>query len=223
MIAIISLLFYQMLWAELTTSPIPSPRPDNIQLEQNSPPLLPRCVDNENDIQRIREHMNNNRRNQYKYDQYKEILSSDSDVQLWARLAYAEVLATNCPQQNQAVGEMIVNVIGNRVQLRGGNIQQVVFQRDQFASSLNIYANSRYRDFLCPKDSELWQQILRQIQDFQRDGRGRLASNTVNYFLYQHDPRWTSDPWNYREDTSHTTPELRRCIRSFHVPGWPYN
>ncbi len=223
MVIFLYFILCNFIFAELTTSPFPRARQELSQEAESTPDSLPRCVDDANVIDQIVTHVNNNRRNQYKYDKYKEVLSSDSDIQLWARLAYAEVLGANCPEQNQAVGETVVNVIGNRVQLRNGDIKSVVFQRDQFASSLNIYGSSRYRDFLCPKDSALWGNIMTQIQNFRQTSSGRLASNTVNYFLYKHDPRWTEAPWNYKEDTSISTPQTQSCIRAFHVPGWPFD
>jgi hypothetical protein len=142
------------------------------------------------------------------------------DMELFTRLAYAETLAANCPNLNNEISSRIVNVIGNRVLKRQRDIQGVVFERAQFASSLHTYKNSRYQDFLCPKDEALWMAVSKKVESFLQKGSGFLSPDTVNYFLYKHDPRWTKEPWKLKENTTGASSEVRRCLRTFHNPKW---
>lgn len=192
---------------------------------------LPSCIDSQEDIDRISNHQRNNRRNDSKYLIYRQLLQGDSEAQLLARLAYAESLAANCPNQYDQVVPRITNVIGNRIRVRDGNVRSVVFQRDQFASSLNIYSSSRYKDFLCPKNKELWNRVLtaatEQLQSSsatsgeENDTSRRLSADSINYFLPNHDPRWPNPPeWGLKENMTSTSDSLRGCLRVFHVPHW---
>lgn len=185
-----------------------------------SHPPLPRCIDDKNTLDQIKATVNASRHSSQKYSSYRTALHSDSNAELVARLAYAETLAANCPEQNEVVSGLITEVIVNRVRLRNGNARSVVFQRDQFSSSLNIYSESRYQDFLCPKNQALWSQVLRQARRSLSQDSGRLHRTTVNYFLYKHSPRWTKKPWDLQEDRSATTPAIRQCVRVFKVPNW---
>jgi hypothetical protein len=194
-------------------------RPQRSPLYESATPL-PLCVDREEDLKKVADHLNANKKTKHKYDIYRELLKGDSDLELLSRLVYAETLAANCPQQNQNIVSQIVSVIGNRINLRKGDVKSVVFQRDQFSSSLNRYESSRYKDFLCPKDAALWKQTLLQSQKFLESRKTSLPADSVNYFLYKHDPRWPTDPWNLQEDKTNSNEDLRTCLRVFHVPGW---
>lgn len=182
---------------------------------------LPLCIDKEGEIKKIQDIVKTNSKNEHKYHGYKQALRGDTDAVLMARLVYAETLGANCPSQNDVMAGRIAEVISNRV-ARRGSVRSVVFQRDQFASSLNVYSSSRYLDFLCPKNESLWKSALVHVQGLLNSANrtNRLSSDTANYFLYKHDPRWTKEPWNFAEDASQTTPQLQQCLRTFKVPGW---
>lgn len=197
--------------AELATTEAPS-------VEQGAP--RPRCVQGQDEINAIVAHAKSNAKNRFKYDRYRQALQSDSDTELLARLAYSEVVAANCPGLEFKIAPLIVQTIANRARIRKGDVRSVVFQRDQFASSLNIYASSRYKDFLCPQDEKLWSAILNEAKTALRASQPILRADTVNYFLYKHDPRWKKEPWKLKEDRSRTSPELRECVRFFSVPRW---
>lgn len=181
---------------------------------------LPCCVDNPAQVQKLLKHVQANKNNSSKYAEYSAVLRGESDAHLLARLAYAETLAANCPALNSSVGPRIVEVIANRVRRRGGDVRSVVFQRDQFASSLNIYSNSRYRDFLCPRDLSLWKEMMTAARVALQNPPSRLQPDTMNYFLYKHDRRWTKEPWSLKEDSAGQADDARACIRFFRVPHW---
>src|SRR5262245_55554670 len=111
---------------------------------------LPGCVDSPSDLETIVQAMKSNSKTSHKYDGYKKVFGGASDSELLARLAYAETLAANCPSENAKVAPIVTAVIKNRVTIRKNDVASVVFERDQFASSLNNYSESRSKEFLCP-------------------------------------------------------------------------
>lgn len=179
---------------------------------------LPHCVNQVRDIEIIKNKIKLNSKNENKYDGYKKALASDSDEELMARLIYAETKATNCEKLNSSVVPVIAKVISNRIKIKKGDVKAVVFQRDQFASSLNIYSDSNYKDFLCPNDAKLWAQALNEASEALADKSKPTA--TVNYFLYKHSPRWTKEPWKLEEDTALVKGGTRDCIRAFKNPNY---
>lgn len=193
---------------------------------------LPLCIEDPKTLDNIQQTLEVNKPNKkdaeevkkkklfHRYDGYKQALTNSSDLELFIRLAYAETMAANCPKQNAQIAARIVNVIGNRIQKRKGDVKSVVFQPSQFASSLHMYESSKYKDFLCPKDELLWKEVSTQVQKFMSKGSGDLSSDTINYFLYKHDPRWTKEPWNLKENKTGTTDAVRDCLKTFHVPNW---
>lgn len=178
---------------------------------------LPNCIDNPAQIDAIKATIKANSKTSNKYVGYKKALNSDSDIELAARLVYAETKATNCEKMNNQIVPVITEVIANRVKIRKGDVQSVIFQRDQFASSLNIYGESNYKDFLCPSDSALWSKAYSET--FTALSDKTKGTDTVNYFLYKHSPRWTKEPWKLEEDTS-LTKGVRDCIRTFRNPAF---
>ncbi|MES2802153.1 MAG: hypothetical protein V4654_06645 [Bdellovibrionota bacterium] len=173
---------------------------------------LPHCINDPTEIEAIKAKIKANSKTSNKYAGYKQALESDSDVELTARLVYAETKATNCEQKNNEIVPVIAQVIANRVKIRKGDVKSVIFQRDQFASSLNIYDESNYKDFLCPNDSSLWSKAYDESSLALSDKT--QGTDTVNYFLYKHSPRWTKEPWKLEEDTS-LAKGVRECIRTF--------
>lgn len=184
---------------------------------------LPLCVDDTAEIADIKAIIKANKSNPHKYDGYRKYLLSDSKTELFARLLYAETLAANFPEGNEQVMSQAARVIGNRMRKCGGAVTKVVFERDQFASSMNVYGEdnsiegSRYLKFLCPKDQALWSMAYKKAAaEF-----AKSESDTVyNYFLYKHHAGWDSPSWNYPEDRTGASDELRSYIKVFKNPAW---
>lgn len=177
---------------------------------------LPKCINDEREIEVIKNKIKINSKNENKYDGYRKALTSDTGEKLMARLVYAETKAANCEKLNSQIIPVITKVIANRVKIKKGDVKAVVFQCNQFASSLNIYSESNYKDFLCPKNAVLWNQALKESSLALTDKS--KPSDTVNYFLYKHSPRWTKEPWKLEEDTVLTKENMRDCIRAFKNP-----
>ncbi len=186
-----------------------------------NPVVLPRCIDTAGDIAEIQRAQKANPHNAHKYDGYRSMLRADTDIELATRLAYAEVLAANCPRQENRLIELIASVIGNRIRIRHGDIKGVVFQRDQFASSLNIYAESRYRDFLCPAHRERWEQAYLKMYAnlVASNPTAPVPADAVNYYLYRHSERFTAPDWKL-EEVQIEDREIRECIRVFRNSAW---
>ena len=191
---------------------------DSKKVAKDRPHQLPHCVNEAPVIDAIKAKIKANSKTANKYDGYKKVLSSDSDIQLAARLVYAETKATRCEKLNAQVVPVISEVIANRVKIRKGDIKSVVFQRDQFASSLNIYDESNYKDFLCPDDDILWNQAYTETS--MALSNKKMGTDTVNYFLYKHSPRWTKEPWKLEEDKALAKGNARDCIRAFKNPNF---
>ena len=181
---------------------------------------LPSCVHSERDLASIRHVQKANPKTFHKYDGYRQTLRASSNLELAARLVYAETLAANCPGREDRLADLIAAVIGNRIRIRG-DAESVIFQRDQFASSLNIYSESRYRDFLCPRDSGLWIKSLGAMRANLESSKPNapILVDTVNYYLFRHSDRFKAPAWKLREATIADS-EIRECIRVYRVPGW---
>jgi hypothetical protein len=162
-----------------------------------------------------------NRKNARKYDGNRNALSASSDAELAIRLAYAETLAANCPDQNEPIAHRIAAIIDNRIRIRRGDAKSVVFQRDQFSSSLNIYPESRYRDFLCPRDGQLWELAAAKVRgNLEGAGQGEpIPNDAVNYYLYRHSPRFSPPAWGL-EEVVMDDDAVRDCVRVFRDSGW---
>lgn len=193
--------------------------------KSNQASNLPLCIDAETDLKSVADHQEANRKNDFKYDMYKKLLSASSESEMLARLAYAETKAANCPDNAAKILPLITDVIANRIDIRKKKklgVESVLFQRNQFASSLNIYEESRYREFLCPKDSAAWAKAVTLAKTAleSKPRKSVLPPDVVNYFLYQHSPKYTKEPWDFVVFPVEASPELRSCIRFFHVPNW---
>lgn len=179
---------------------------------------LPHCVNDSQEVDTIKSTIKLNSKTENKYNGYIKALSSDSDKELMARLIYAETKGTNCDDQSEKVSSVITTVISNRIKIRKGHVKSVIFERDQFASSLNIYSESHYKEFLCPSDAVVWNMALRKATAALSDKS--KPTTTVNYFLYKHSPRWTKEPWKLAEDTSINSVSARACIKAFKNPNY---
>lgn len=182
---------------------------------------LPPCVDAESALAEVRSALAANAKSPAKYDGYRHLLRAATPLELATRLAYAETLAANCPARNEPVADIVATVIGNRIRARGGDIASVVFQRDQFASSLNIYPESRFRDFLCPNDGELWRSVEAKMHARLEDpaANASMPGDAMNYYLYLHSPRFAAPAWKL-EEVPNADAATRACIRAFRVPNW---
>lgn len=190
---------------------------------RQSPPTvtLPRCVSDATEIAKIQEVIKANSATEFKYKGYREALQSESESELAARLIYSETIAANCPSSNANISPLIANVIGNRIRRRHGDVKSVIFQRDQFASSLNQYTESRFLSFLCPKDAGLWAASLQLAHlELEASNARKLSPETTQYFLYKHSPRWTKEPWKLEQDSSGSDSSSSACIKFFKNSQW---
>lgn len=182
---------------------------------------LPQCINSRRDIAEIQRVQKANAKTPNKYDGYRKSLHASTPVELVARLIYAETLAANCPELNDRIADLVASVIGNRVRIQRGDINTVVFQKNQFASSLNVYSESRYRDFLCPTNGELWEIALERarINIDNSKPSTEIPKDAVNYYLYKHSDRFKPPNWKL-EETPIADKKTRECIRVFRDPAW---
>lgn len=212
LLALVALGFVHLPAAETVSLPAPAGA---------SPSSLPACVNSEPAFAEVKRSLTTNSGDAKKYDGYRTLLQSESALVLAARLVYAETAAANCPAHNEEILELIASVIGNRIRIRHGDVNSVVFQRNQFASSLHIYTESRYRDFLCPDDVLLWQQAIAKMQA-NVEGvtpTAAIPKDTVNYYVYKHSDRFTAPDWGL-EEVKVSSEDIRKCIRVFRSPAW---
>ncbi len=159
---------------------------------------LPSCVDSPADVKSILETESNNLKSSHKYDGFRKAVSSDTDEQLVARLVYSEALAANCPKSTAQMMPGIAAVIAHRIKI-DKSARQSVFRLQQFASSLNNYPESRYADFLCPKDEKLWSAAVAAANKA-LNGDDSLPPTMDHYYFFHHfkvphpAPAWTKAP-----------------------------
>lgn len=176
---------------------------------------LPKCVDAPAEIEAIHAIMKANSKTAHKYDGYKKAFGSSSENEVLARLIYAETLAANCPSDTAKIAPVVAGVIKNRVTQKT-NAFDVVFERDQFASSLNNYSESRYKDFLCPKDSALWKTVQAEVQ--RKDSI--LPANALNYYFFKHStkfqpPAWAAGPKSQTPVALPISAGDKPCVRAY--------
>ncbi|CAN5559718.1 hypothetical protein BH10BDE1_BH10BDE1_28870 [soil metagenome] len=184
------------------------------RLKAASRPTLPHCVNDPSALARIDETRKQNAKNDFKYRAIAETLQSDSDLELVARLIYSETLAANCDEFTVDVVPTIATVIQNRVAKRKGNVKSVIFQRDQFASSLNGYNESKWREFMCPTDQKLWAAAF-SAANASDQKLGPMKATAYNYYLYQHSsrfqtPAWAKEPLGFKQSK-----KIAACLRIF--------
>src|SRR5437899_2777296 len=100
---------------------------------------MPKCVDDPAQVGSILQTLSANSKTKFKYDGYRKAVAGDSNEEITARLIYSETVAANCPDQNKQMAPLIAGVIKNRIQSTKGDAKAVVFELNQFASSLNNY------------------------------------------------------------------------------------
>jgi len=126
--------------------------------------------------------------------------------ELLAHLVYAETLAANCAAANASMVMPIAQVIFNRIRdfetskklSRSEAIKHAVFGKNQFNSSLSgRYSLSQWKEFVCPKNKELFQKAYEAVEKFSKsyDGDKDLTEGT-NYFFHRHTGSYKDHPWN---------------------------
>jgi hypothetical protein len=190
---------------------------------------LPKCVEDATTIKNIEETMKTNRKSKNKYNGYREALQSSSDLELASRLAYAEVLAAKCNGFKSQIVRPIVEVISNRIAIRNNDTRNVIFERDQFASSLNKYNSSHYKDFLCPRDLKLWQDVQNQMEIAVQKTKGvsqrLLPRDAVHYYFFQHDTKFTPPEWAegtkaYKQAEFKDSTTVKDCVKFYRNEKW---
>ncbi|MBK9037665.1 MAG: hypothetical protein IPL83_00615 [Bdellovibrionales bacterium] len=215
------LFHFSPLHAEVTaTGKKASPGP-----AQSTNDSLPKCFDENSDLEKIKTHQKNNSRSQYKYQGYTQLFDQSAldDEEILTRLIYAETLAANCPEKEDSTLQLIAEVILRRIEKRRGQIRQVVFERDQFASSLNIYQESSYTNFLCPKSPELWNKAKKSL-GLLRSGAemNSLSSTAYNYYLFKHSTRFKPPEWTrtFQEVKKVNLDATSICVAAYSNPQW---
>ena len=197
-----------------------------------------------------------------RYEAYLRSLRASSGSDIVARLAYAELKEAKCDQHIELIRPVILESIYNRLetrktelfpgetrpvhelnyQLQKRLVESVVFQHQQYASSLHRYrisprsespvrVSDGYQNFLCPPQDELFGQIKGETDEYFRSGQRtrEYPSDMHNYYLYEHAPEvFTTLPeWadysrgtSLPEATTSLNADLRRCYRAFREPAY---
>lgn len=203
-------------------------RPESRSLPRASSasPPLPLCRGEQSTVDSIFADVKANAKSPHKYRAYKQVLAGESDESLLARLIYAETKASSCSERENEIMPIVAAVIRRRIERRGGDIQSVIFERDQFASSLNNYSESHYREFLCPAHQKSWEQALAlaTAEELKAEGAS-LPKDAVHYYFYKHSSRFTPPAWaqdsNSKNEVSISKDgHLKDCIRVFRNATW---
>ncbi len=187
---------------------------------------LPNCVNDPAVLEQIEQSRKENSKSASKYKAIEIALKTDSDDELVQRLIYAETRGAHCPDRNPEIAKVIAKVIQNRIVKRKGSVKSVVFQRDQFASSLNGYAESEWREFLCPSDERVWLAAraarLASLEPLKGPNKGEPAtsnaatSSAFNYYLYRHSSRFSPPTWaNVEPIAFPNSDKIADCIKIF--------
>jgi len=222
--ALLSLVMFLAPWVGAEELAGSRPRSGSVGTPAPVATSVPRCFEDAAELERIKEVQRANGKSPHKYDGYQRLFESAAvgEDELLHRLIYAEVTAGQCGADASQAVSPIAEVILNRVRVRNGNVRAVVFERDQFASSLNLYDESAYRSFLCPKDPRLWGEVVRQVNALRSGAqRGSLGPRAFHYYLFKHSTRFTPPAW-----TKSYTPagqvgsESGLCVVAYNNPNW---
>ena len=160
------------------------------------------------------------RKDDRKYEGYRTLFKDVTDTELLARLATAEVASAQCPELNETLLAAVIGTLFNRL---GGNVntaKPVVFRRDQFASSMNIYAHSAYPVFLCPssRHGELYQKAFKTFRLMEKGAyKNPLPTASVNYYLHLHFGQYRPNPTQWAQWP--VTLTLGRCATFYRRPA----
>jgi hypothetical protein len=131
----------------------------------------------------------------------EDIPKGMGDLELVARLAYAETLAANCPDKNQELSEGIAAVILNRVRAfeekgKDDAYRRVVFGKMQFASSLHFYSKAQWKAFTCPTDQAFYRTVyMTVVQMNNGELKNRKYASATHYYLHNHFEKFQDQPW----------------------------
>lgn len=205
---------------KLSASEVAKPSPKDLIKNTKQ---LPACINDPAIIDQIKTSQSNNKKNKFKYQEYQKTFTKYGvdDIELFTRLAYAETLAANCPEKNREVAQVVTDVIFNRVQKRKSP-SSVIYERDQFASSLNFYEESQYAEFLCPQDQELWELVHSRAKNlFSSKERTRISPEATNYYFFLHSTKFKPPTWTETLTPETTVDRLGKiCVRSYKNPNW---
>lgn len=196
---------------------------DSNVLQENA---LPKCFNEDSDLNKIRDYQRNNAKSRFKYLGYIQVFDKSvlGDEEILARLVYAETLAAHCDQQQEDMAvQTIAEVILRRIEKRSGQIREVIFERDQFASSLNLYQESSYMNFLCPKFPALWKKTKKMIRLFTSGNkRNSLPKAAYNYYLFKHSTRFKPPKWTGTFEEVRTVQSTAGsvCLAAYSNPQW---
>ena len=176
---------------------------------QASAIAMPKCIDTAKDLESIAAWEKANAKTNFKYEAMKRLLTSSTDEEIESRLIYSEVNAAHCPEFNQDLIAPIAVVIDHRIEKAHGQVRATIFARDQFASSLNIYPESGWKEFLCPSNAKLWQAV-------QSRKPGSVAVKANNYYLYRHSLKFKPPVWAQKTPMSFQgSQKITSCLRLF--------
>lgn len=182
------------------------------------PEALPNCVKDPAQVQRVLDTMSTNDKTKFKYNGYRKALASDDDSETAARLIYSETVAANCPAQNKQMMPLIAGVISNRIQRTKGDTKAVVYELGQFASSLNHYSQSAYKDFLCPQDGAMWAQAV----ELAKARTSPLGKDATMYYLNANIPGHDESGWKYSLLQT-ISDHGKKCLTVYANPSWQVN
>ncbi len=193
---------------------------------------LPYCFEGEGDLNEIFETQKMNSKNKFKYDGYKRVFRGEgpdskgkslvSEREVFARLVYAEALAAECKGGDSEAVKIIAEVISNRIEKRKGRVGDVIFERDQFASSLNRYSESKYKEFLCPKNLKMWEMADKKVLELLANPKSNsLPADTFNYYFFLHSTRFNAPKWTEAyQSAAVLNSESKKCLEAYKNPGW---
>ena len=136
-----------------------------------------------------------------------------------ARLATAEVASAQCPELNETLSPRSSEPF-SMFGWKCNTAKPVVFRRDQFASSMNIYAHSAYPVFLCPssRHGELYQKAFKTFRLMEKGAyKNPLPTASVNYYLHLHFGQYRPNPTQWAQWP--VTLTLGRCATFYRRPA----
>ncbi|MBX7231003.1 MAG: hypothetical protein K1X29_02855 [Bdellovibrionales bacterium] len=193
--------------------------------------MQPKCIENANEVQKIKSWVRENTKNENKYEEYKNALQKENRVLTMARLIYAETLAANCDgTEIDKAQKLIASTIHNRVINQNtdytSGVDKTVFTRDQFASSLNFYKESKNESFLCPKlASNIWMTSLNYAKQSKEKFNTKSPlfqesdGKDNHYYLNKHFKSRSSQPpkpnWTKKPQSAISKRNENSCVTSY--------
>lgn len=181
--------------------------------------------------------MENNMGTNNKYNGYRDVFNHFGIGldEIQKRLVYAETLAMSqeCSQHYEYGSLLIASVVQNRINMRGGNADRVLFRYDQFATSFNRYGSrnswaggsSEYEQMLCPTNGQVWNMVNRHVDGLATGSiQSPVPSNTTMLYYARHfkdrptmRPTWEGAPEirevNGPNSGGRFSPDLVSCVQ----------